>query len=46
MSARLGELGAPRVVLMTAAKNDAAQRFFESMGFRRTMIEMTLELGT
>ncbi len=42
--ARFRELGAPRVVLSTAAKNDAAQRFFDSMGFRRTMIEMTREL--
>jgi ribosomal protein S18 acetylase RimI-like enzyme len=36
--------GAPRIVLSTAAKNEAAQRFFEAMGFRRTMIEMTREL--
>jgi ribosomal protein S18 acetylase RimI-like enzyme len=36
--------GIPRVVLSTAAQNDAAQRLFASMGFRRTMIEMTLEL--
>jgi ribosomal protein S18 acetylase RimI-like enzyme len=43
---RFRELGAPRVVLSTAAKNESAQRFFESMGFRRTMIEMTRELGT
>ncbi len=40
----LGELGAPRVVLTTAAKNESAQRFFDAMGFRRTMIEMTREL--
>jgi ribosomal protein S18 acetylase RimI-like enzyme len=37
--------GVPRVVLSTAARNEAAQRLFASMGFRRTMIEMTLELG-
>ena len=36
--------GAPRVVLSTAQRNEAAQRFFERMGFRRTMIEMTREL--
>lgn len=36
--------GSPRLVLSTAAKNDAAQRFFEAMGFRRTMIEMTRDL--
>ena len=36
--------GVPRVVLLTAARNEAAQRIFESTGFRRTMIEMTLEL--
>ena len=36
--------GAPRVMLWTAAPNEAAQRLFESLGFRRTMIEMTLEL--
>lgn len=36
--------GMPRVVLVTAARNEAAQRLFASMGFRRTMIEMTREL--
>ncbi len=36
--------GVPRVVLATAARNEAAQRLFESVGFRRTMIEMTREL--
>ena len=41
--AGLGERGAPRVVLSTAARNEGAQRFFDSMGFRRTMIEMTRE---
>jgi ribosomal protein S18 acetylase RimI-like enzyme len=34
----------PRVVLSTAERNEVAQRLFASMGFRRTMIEMTLEL--
>lgn len=36
--------GAPRVVLSTAERNEAAQRLFERAGFRRTMIEMTREL--
>ncbi|HEX8698257.1 MAG TPA: GNAT family N-acetyltransferase [Myxococcaceae bacterium] len=38
------ELGVPRVILMTAAKNEAAQRFFARLGWRPTMIEMTREL--
>jgi ribosomal protein S18 acetylase RimI-like enzyme len=37
--------GAPRVVLSTAEQNEAAQRLFERAGFRRTMIEMTREVG-
>ena len=44
----MGELaarGAPRVVLSTAEQNGAAQRLFAGAGFRRTMIEMTRELG-
>ena len=36
--------GVPRVLLSNAEQNEAAQRLFASMGFRRTMIEMTLEL--
>jgi ribosomal protein S18 acetylase RimI-like enzyme len=36
--------GAPRVILGTAEKNEQAQRVFERLGFRRTMIEMTKEL--
>lgn len=36
--------GAPRVMLWTAQQNEAAQHLFERLGFRRTMIEMTLEL--
>jgi GNAT superfamily N-acetyltransferase len=35
--------GVPRVMLWTAEKNAAAQKLFERMGFRRTMIEMTRE---
>lgn len=41
---RFAELGVPRVVLMTAAKNEAAQRFFARLGWRPTMIEMTREV--
>jgi ribosomal protein S18 acetylase RimI-like enzyme len=36
--------GAPRAVLSTAERNEAAQRIFARAGFRRTMIEMTREL--
>ncbi len=36
--------GSTQVVLSTATHNDAAQHLFESVGFRRTMIEMTTEL--
>ncbi len=36
--------GVPRVVLSTAERNEAAQRLFASVGFRRTMVEMTREL--
>jgi ribosomal protein S18 acetylase RimI-like enzyme len=35
--------GVPRVMLWTADRNHAAQRLFERLGFRRTMIEMTRE---
>jgi ribosomal protein S18 acetylase RimI-like enzyme len=47
LDATLAELrarGAPRVVLSTAERNEAAQRLFARAGFRRTMIEMTREL--
>jgi GNAT superfamily N-acetyltransferase len=37
--------GLPRLVLSSAAGNASAQRLFESLGFRRTMIEMTRELN-
>ena len=43
--AALKTRGAPRAVLSTAEHNDGAQRLFASAGFRRTMIEMTRELG-
>jgi GNAT superfamily N-acetyltransferase len=36
--------GAPRVLLWTAPQNARAQHVFDKLGFRRTMIEMTLEL--
>jgi ribosomal protein S18 acetylase RimI-like enzyme len=35
---------APRVVLWTSPHNENAQRLFDHLGFRRTMIEMTREL--
>lgn len=40
----LRERGAPRVILWTAAPNDAARSLFHHLGFRDTMIEMTMEL--
>ena len=40
----LRALGAPRLLLGVAAKNEAAQGLFEKLGFRPTMIEMTREL--
>lgn len=40
----LKEKGAPRMLLQTAQQNLAAQRLFEKLGFRRTMVEMTREL--
>lgn len=40
----LAKRGAPRTVLSTAQKNQAAHRLFEREGFRRTMLEMTREL--
>jgi GNAT superfamily N-acetyltransferase len=36
--------GVPRLMLWTAAPNEGAQRLFERLGFRRTMLEMTREL--
>lgn len=43
--ADLKKLGAPRVVLFTAEKNHGAQAMFAGADFRRTMVEMTRELG-
>jgi ribosomal protein S18 acetylase RimI-like enzyme len=44
MLSELRARGAPRVVLSTAERNEAAQRLFSRKGFRRTMVEMTYEL--
>ncbi len=43
MIERLADLGAPRVILMTAAPNRPAQALFKRLGFRTTMLEMTKE---
>jgi ribosomal protein S18 acetylase RimI-like enzyme len=43
--AALAARGAPQVVLSTAERNASAQRLFARAGFRRTMIEMTMELN-
>jgi ribosomal protein S18 acetylase RimI-like enzyme len=43
--AALTARGAPRCVLSTAERNESAQRLFARAGFRRTMVEMTRELG-
>lgn len=40
---RLQALGAPRIVLLSAWQNEAAQTLFAALGFRRTMVEMTRE---
>lgn len=40
--AELRRRGAPQVVLSTAEHNTAAQELFARAGFRRTMVEMTL----
>lgn len=37
--------GAPRIILTSAWQNKEAHQFFESLGFRYTMIEMTRERG-
>ncbi len=36
--------GAPRLVLHTASKNRDARQFFAALGFRETMVELTVEL--
>lgn len=40
----LREKGAPFVVLQAAWRNKEAQRLFRAMGFRPTIVEMTLDL--
>ncbi|MFL5344531.1 MAG: GNAT family N-acetyltransferase [Hyalangium sp.] len=42
---RFAELGAPRVILMSATKNESAQKFFAKLGWRPTMVEMTREIS-
>jgi ribosomal protein S18 acetylase RimI-like enzyme len=44
LAAALGGLGAPFATLMVAAKNRRARRLFQALGYRPTMIEMTLDL--
>lgn len=39
----LRAMGAPRVLLMTAWRNEPARRLFAGLGFRPTMVEMTRE---
>jgi ribosomal protein S18 acetylase RimI-like enzyme len=46
VAAWFGSRGAPRVVLWTAERNEAAHRLFARLGFRRTMAEMTRELAS
>lgn len=43
-TAWLAERGMPRVMLSTAARNEAGQAAFTAMGFRPTMIEMAREI--
>jgi ribosomal protein S18 acetylase RimI-like enzyme len=40
----LEQRGVPRLMLWTAERNPSAQKLFERLGFRRTMIEMTREV--
>lgn len=44
-AALAAERGMPRVVLHTATSNERAQALFRKLGFRDTMLEMTLETG-
>ncbi|MFO0660018.1 MAG: GNAT family N-acetyltransferase [Polyangiaceae bacterium] len=44
MISELKKRGVASVVLMSAWNNTSAQRVFERMGFRRTMVEMTCEI--
>jgi ribosomal protein S18 acetylase RimI-like enzyme len=44
MFAAFAAKGMPRVILQTAAGNEAGRAFFASLGFRPTVVEMALEL--
>ena len=44
-AAWLESQGAPRVVLMSASRNEGAQRLFARLGFRHTMVGMAREAG-
>lgn len=44
MVRQLQARGVPRVLLMTASRNEAAQRLFARLGWRATMVEMTREV--
>jgi GNAT superfamily N-acetyltransferase len=44
-AAWLAGRGMPRIVLWTAAPNEAARRLFARLGFRHTMTELTRETG-
>jgi len=39
----IGSRGFSQVVLMTKTRNEHAQNLFTALGFRKTMIEMTLD---
>lgn len=39
------DLGADKLMLAVAAKNETAREFFARRGFRKTMVEMMLDLG-
>ncbi|MBI3786155.1 MAG: GNAT family N-acetyltransferase [Deltaproteobacteria bacterium] len=41
----LGAAGVPRIMLWTAEPNAPAQRLFQRLGFRPTMVEMTREVS-
>ena len=44
-TARFRQRGLERVVLYAATANAEGQALFESLGFRRTMVELTLDLA-
>jgi ribosomal protein S18 acetylase RimI-like enzyme len=43
MIARLGQLGAPRILLRATVQNESARRLAAALGFVPTMLEMTRE---